>query len=286
MPRTGFILIAVGLVLAALWCLFAAPEVGNPEVPDSPAAVERGRYLVAAGGCVSCHEGTAHADSLSGGLALESDFGTFYAPNITPDNETGIGGWTGADFLLALRHGRAPDGGFYYPAFPYPAYAGMKDQDVLDIAAYLKSLPPVEFSAPAHELPPWLFRWTIAGWNLLASLLNPEPPEEDEPLLARGAYLARHLGHCGECHTPRNGLGIPDLRREFAGGVLPDGEVEAIDAPALADWSAQDFVLLLSLGLKPDGEFVGGKMEPVVEHNTSRLTSDDQKALAAFFIRR
>jgi mono/diheme cytochrome c family protein len=215
-----------------IWWLFAEPAVGSAELPDTAAAIERGRYLATAGGCVICHEGTEHPGSLSGGLALESDFGTFRVPNITPDEETGIGGWTATDFLRALKHGRSPGGGFYYPAFPYLAYEGMTD-----------------------------------------------------PLVARGAYLARHLGHCGECHTPRNRLGIPDLRREFAGGVLPEGKVEAIDAESLGDWSEQAFALFLSLGLKPDGEFVGGEMEPVIEHNTSRLTAEDQKALAAFFLR-
>lgn len=236
MRKTGMTLIVMLLGAAgAWWWLFAAPTVAPAAVPDTPAAIERGRYLVAAGGCVSCHEGIEPAGSLSGGLALESDFGTFYAPNITPDGETGIGGWTGQDFLRALKHGRSPDGAFYYPAFPYPSYAGMTDEDVLDIAAYLMSLPPVAFRAPDHVLPGWLQRWTMAGWNRLASLLNPEFPEEQDRVVARGAYLARHLGHCGECHTPRNVLGIPALDREFGGGSLPEGKVEAIDAGALAD---------------------------------------------------
>ena len=104
-------------------------------------------------------------------------------------------------------------------------------------------------------------------------------------MVARGAYLARHLGHCGECHTPRNGLGIPDMAREFGGGMLAEGKVEAIDAEALGDWSEDAFALFLTLGLKPDGEFVGGKMEPVIEHNTSRLTKEDREALVAFFLR-
>ncbi len=286
MRRTTTILIVALLGGAvAWWWLFAAPSVTTAELPATPAAIERGRYLVAAGGCVSCHEGVEHPDSLSGGMALESDFGTFYAANITPDAGTGIGGWTGTDFLRALKHGRRPDGAFYYPAFPYPSYAGMTDQDALDIGAYLMSLPAVAFRPPDHEVPVWLFRWTLAGWNHLGSVLNPEPPDEPDPVVARGAYLARHLGHCGECHTPRNGLGIPDQSREFGGGVLPEGDVEAIDTDALADWSAEDFVLFLSLGLKPDGEFVGGGMEPVIEHNTSRLTIEDQKSLAAFFLR-
>lgn len=274
----------VTTVVLSYW-LFALPYVADVAIPDSAQAIERGRYLVDAGGCVSCHEGTEGAQSLSGGLALESEFGTFYVPNITPDRATGIGDWNGRDFLLALKQGRKPGGGFYYPAFPYPAYAGMTDRDALDIAAYLMSLPAVEFSAREHEVPTWLRRWTLAGWNKLAMISQPQLSEETDPKLARGAYLARHLGHCGECHTPRNSLGIPDLNREFAGARLGDDDVEAIDDEALAQWTEEDFAFFLFLGVKPDGEFVGGEMEKVVEHNTSKLTAEDQQALAAFFLR-
>jgi mono/diheme cytochrome c family protein len=265
------------------WWVFATPSVPSLALPTSPEAVARGEYLVAAGGCVSCHEG--EDGSLSGGLALESDFGTFYAPNITPDDDTGIGGWGARDFLLALKHGRAPGGGFYYPAFPYKSYAGMTDADVLDIGAYLLAQPAVTAEVPENELPGWLFRWTIAGWNALESMLNGRFAEPVDPEIARGAYLARHMGHCGECHTPRISLGILDQSREFAGGVLDGKKVGAIDAQALSGWSADAFALFLSLGLKPDGEFVGGKMEPVIEHNTSRLSAEDQAAMVAFFVR-
>jgi mono/diheme cytochrome c family protein len=144
----------------------------------------------------------------------------------------------------------------------------------------------VEFTPPSHEVPFWLPRWTLAAWNRLAAWAQPRQIEGTDPDVARGAYLARNLGHCGECHTPRNALGIPDPDREFAGATLGDGDVEAIDAQALEDWTEEDFVFLLSLGMKPDSEFVGGEMEKVVEHNTSKLTQQDQRAIAAFFKRR
>lgn len=274
------------MIAALLFWLFAVPSAPDLAIPDSADSIERGRYLVDAGGCVSCHAGTEDPGSLSGGLALESEFGTFFVPNITPHPATGIGGWSGRDFLLALKHGRDPRGSFYFPAFPYLSYAGMTDADVLDVAAYLMTLPAVEFTAPGHEVPVWLWRWTLAGWNKLAGFSQSKLAEETDPLVTRGAYLARHLGHCGECHTPRSALGIPDLDREFAGAPLGDGEVEAIDAEALADWTEEDFSFFLFLGVKPDGEFVGGEMEKVIEHNTSKLTKEDQRALAAFFKRR
>jgi len=276
--------VAIIIAVLAYW-LYALPQVADAALPDATDSIERGRYLVAAGGCVGCHQGTEHPQSLSGGLALESPFGTFYVSNITPDDATGIGGWAGKDFLLALKHGRSQDGGFYFPAFPYLAYGGLTDQDVLDIAAYLMAQPAVEFAAPRHEVPFWLGRWTLAGWNRLAAISQPRLAEETDPKIARGAYLARNLGHCGECHTPRNALGIPDLNREFAGAPLADDDVEAIDAGALAHWTQEDFAYFLVLGMKPDDEFVGGEMEKVVEHTTSKLTREDRQAMAAFFKR-
>lgn len=273
--------VAALIAVAVIW-LFLLPSVPETALPDSDEAIERGRYLVHAGGCISCHMGVENEKVLSGGLALESDYGTFYVPNITADTGTGIGGWGGREFLLALKHGRSPYGGFYFPAFPYRAYAGLTDQDVLDIGAYLMAQPAVEFTVPEHEPVAWLSAWMMAGWNLLADILQTDPPVETDPVIARGAYLVRNLGHCGECHTPRNFLGIPDLDREFAGAGTGDHKIEAIDAAALSEWSREDIKMLLVLGVQPDGEFVGGDMADVVDHNTSHLTEEDRAAIAAF----
>ncbi len=268
-----------------LYWIFAVPVVGEVALPSGPESTARGEYLVAAGGCYGCHEGQANGNALSGGMALESDFGIFYAPNITPDVETGIGEWEGKDFLAAMKHGRSPSGAFYFPAFPYRSYAGMSDEDVLDIAAYLLAQPAVKYKAPDHETPAWLFRWMLAGWNVVADLLSDTPEEYTDPEVARGAYLARHLGHCSECHTPRNRIGILDSSRQYEGAPMNDGHVEAIDPAALRNWTKEDFAFLLFLGLKPDGDYVGGEMEAVIEHNTSKLTDKDRAALAAYFVR-
>ncbi|MDC1232828.1 cytochrome c, partial [Gammaproteobacteria bacterium] len=251
--------------------------------------------LVNAGGCVSCHlavedDGSTNPAILSGGHALVTDFGTFYAPNITPDVDTGIGDWRAQDFLRALKHGRSPEGRFYFPAFPYRSYAGLNDEDVLDIGAYLLSLNPINNAVPEHETPWWLSRFALVGWNLLADLTGGREPElitaqEESLLMQRGAYLARNLGHCGECHTPRNGLGISQLAREFAGAQIGEDTIEAIDSEALEEWDRNSFDLFLLLGMKPDADFVGGDMSDVIEHNTSRLTDADRLALAAFFTR-
>lgn len=273
------------LILMAL-LLFLPPSVsGSAALSESEEAIERGKYLVIAGGCISCHRGEDEEESFVGGLALESDFGTFYAPNITPDMETGIGSWQAKDFLLALQHGRKPGGSFYYPAFPYRAYAGLRDEDVLDIGSYLMSLDPQNNVVPKAQTPIWLNRWAMAGWNLLADMSEADAESFDDKLVARGAYLARNLGHCSECHTPRNAVGILDASREFAGATLGEEVIEAINAEALSEWTTNNFDIFLFIGLKPDGDFAGGDMNDVVEHNTSKISDEDRDALAAFFTR-
>ncbi|MCB1670392.1 MAG: cytochrome c [Gammaproteobacteria bacterium] len=281
-----FILTAIIILGAITLWVNQPPSLPDYSIPQSDESITRGEYLVHAAGCISCHLAPDGGEALSGGQALLSPFGTFYAPNITPDPATGIGNWTGTDFIGALKHGRNPDGGFYYPALPYRSYQGMTDEDVLAVAAYLMQQEPVTATAPTHELRPWLGRWTLGFWNRLADLSEPDFPDYDDPQVERGAYLARNLGHCGECHTPRSGLGIPLYEREFSGAPLPEGEADDITREALGEWSEEDFAFFLFLGIKPDGEFVGGEMEPVIEHNTSTLTQEDREALAAFFLRR
>ncbi|MBL6754481.1 MAG: cytochrome c [Gammaproteobacteria bacterium] len=294
--RIRLLAICVAAVAVLAYFLLSTPPVDDSAaISSSEEAIARGAYLVNAGGCVSCHlavneDGSTDSAVLSGGHALVTDFGTFYAPNITPDVETGIGDWRAQDFLLALQHGRSPEGSFYFPAFPYRSYAGLNDQDVLDIGAYLLSLDPVNNAVPEHETPWWLSRFALVGWNLLADLTGGKEPEliseqEDSLLIERGAYLARNLGHCGECHTPRNALGISQLAREFSGAQIGEDKIEAIDRAALEDWDRSSFDLFLLLGMKPDSDFVGGDMSDVIEHNTSRLTDADRLALAAFFTR-
>lgn len=250
--------------------------------------VERGAYLVAAGGCVACHtvEDGDESDYLAGGRALESPFGTFYAPNITPDPETGIGDWDEVSFIRAFREGVAPDGSHYYPAFPYTSYSGMTDADLRALKAYLMSIPAVRRENRAHELP-WYasFRFPLALWKWLYLEKGPfQPVAEQDDEWNRGAYLVRHLGHCGECHTPRNLLGALDRDRELAGNpgggeggkapnITPDRET------GIGKWSASSLDDLLSIGMYPDGDFVGGSMSEVVDLNTAKLTADDRRAM-------
>ena len=286
MSRKKIVLgVSAVVVIGALYGVFHMPSVADAQLPTDPEAIARGAYIYNAGGCGACHqpEGT---NAPVGGyeIKVKEPFpSTFHVPNITPDPETGIAGWTGKDFLLALKHGRKPGGGFYFPAFPYRSYQAMTDQDVLDVGAYLMSLPPVKNEVPPHELPSWQFSWMMAGWNLLANNMEGKEPAipADNAQVQRGAYLARALGHCGECHTPRNGLGIMQRNHEYAGikDVAPD-----IDAAGIGHWTTDDFVGLLQFGITADFEYVGGEMADVVEH-TALLTDEDRLAYAAFFLR-
>jgi mono/diheme cytochrome c family protein len=252
--------------------------------------IERGRYLVRAGGCISCHTADRpDAIALAGGRRLETPFGIFYAPNLTPDRATGTGDWTDSDFSTALRHGRAPDGSPYYPVFPYPAYAGISDGDIAAIAAYLRSLAPVYNPVRAHELPWYLrSRWVMPGWNLL--YFDPQPFRADQTQdkdWNRGAYLVRHLGHCGECHTPRNLLGARDGSLELSGNPDgPDGEtipnIRQDRDSGIGRWTIDDMLLFLELGMLPDGDFAGSSMSEVIDDNTSQLTASDRRAIAIY----
>ena len=274
------LLVVIGI---SVYLLFSIPRIGGLSFSSAPEAIERGKYLVAAGGCVGCHESPDNAGSLSGGHGLFSEFGTFYVPNITPDVETGLGNWTAEEFVLAVKYGRRPDGGYYFPALPYRSYSGLTDQDALDMGSYLMSISPITFEVRQHETPIWIANWMMAGWNLIAEQFESSKVDLPNSELERGRYLARNLGHCGECHTPRNFLGIPMHEREFAGATLGESHADAINPEALASWSIDDVAFFLFMGMKPDEEYVGGEMEAVIAHNTSQLTEDDRRAMASFF---
>lgn len=248
--------------------------------------VEQGRYLAIAGGCGSCHTQDGQPE-LSGGAALESPYGNFYAPNITPDPDTGIGGWSEAEFIRAFREGVSPAGEHYYPAFPYPAYTGMTDGDLKALKAYLDAVTPVKQQNREHELV-WYANWrmplAVWKWRYLETGPFQSDPGVSEQL-NRGAYLVRHLGHCAECHTPRDELGGLDRSQNFAGN--PDGPEDDVvpnitpHETGLPDWSESDIEFYLEIGMEPDGDFVSGSMGEVVE-NTGKLTAEDRQAIAAY----
>lgn len=250
--------------------------------------LERGRYLLHAGGCITCHtEDADGAIPLAGGRALESPFGTFYTPNITPDVETGIGSWSDDDFVNAFWDGISPDGEHYYPAFPFTAYTGIQRDDLLALKAYLFSLKTVPKIVPDHQLA-WYMSTRLAAQAWKRRFFEPArfaPDTRRSKEWNRGAYLVRHLGHCGECHTPRNKLGVLLADQELAGSVLGEEKVPNITPyrkDGIGKWSVGDIEYFLDIGMLPDGDFAGGAMSDVIDDSTANLTQADRLAIAAY----
>ena len=274
----------VAAALAALLCATAPAAFAA-----APEAVARGEYLATAADCAACHTDSGHAGKpYAGGVALATPFGTFYAPNITPDPETGIGRWSDAQFLRALRQGVRADGANLFPVFPYPSYTEMTDDDALAIKAYLFAQPAVRQANRPHDVSfPFSWRPLQTVWKWLFFTPGPfHPAPGHDAAYDRGAYLAIALAHCGECHTPRNWFGAMESSRFLAGTAHgPDGKpVPNITSDAktgIGDWSEDDIFGVLTDGHTPELDFVGGAMADVVK-STSRLTEADRRAIAHF----
>jgi mono/diheme cytochrome c family protein len=220
---------------------------------------------------------------------MESPFGIFYTPNITPDPETGIGGWSDEDFVSAFWDGVSPDGEHYFPAFPYTAYTGVSRDDLLAIKSYLFSVAPVVKENRDHDLVWYMSSRLAAGaWkNLNFESARFVADGEKSEQWNRGAYLARHLGHCGECHTPRTKTGVLQFDREMAGSILGEEKIPNISphrGDGIGRWSASDIEYFLDIGMLPDGDFAGSSMVGVIEDNTSRLTREDRLAIAEYLL--
>jgi mono/diheme cytochrome c family protein len=247
----------------------------------------RGAIVFAAGDCASCHARPGQPDrlKLGGGLALASPFGTFRAPNISPDPTDGIGSWSPADLANALVGGLSPTGQHYYPAFPYPSYTGILHEDIADLYAYLNTLPPVAGKAPAHDLP-LLFRLrpAIAFWKVLFFRQGrSEAVVTGDLIHDRGGYLVETLGHCADCHSSRNLLGAIKPETRFAGGIDPEGTgfVPNITPTRIGEWSESDIVRMLETGETPVHGRVGSSMSDVVT-NISQLPRSDREAIARY----
>jgi mono/diheme cytochrome c family protein len=273
---------------AAFWYITAPQRVAASALAAYTPNLDNGKTMFLGGGCASCHATPKQADKtrLGGGLGLKSPFGTFFTPNISPDRKDGIGGWSEADFVTAMWKGTAPDGSHYYPAFPYTSYQRMKLEDVRDLFAYLKTLPPVEGKPRDHDLPFYLkIRRLLGGWNFLfldGQPFKPDPSKSEE--WNRGAYLVNGPGHCAECHSPRNVLGAIIAGRRFAGGPDPeggDGWVPNITPAGIGDYSQRDIERILETGDMPNGDSVGGAMTAVVD-NISKISAADRAAIALY----
>src|ERR1700744_5532375 len=253
MVKRIFLLLAGIAALAAYGWLTAPPQRWAASAPYTP-NVANGEIIFNAGGCSSCHAVPNQPDRLrlGGGVAIPSPFGTFYAPNISPDPEDGIGRWSEADFVNAVRKGISPDGTHYFPAFPYTSYAHATVQDVRDLFAYLKTLPPVKGKVRGHDVPfPFNIRRNVGIWQLLffdGRLFVPD--QSRPPSWNRGSYLVNSFGHCAECHSPRDLLGGIIASQRFAGGPNPEGEgwVPNITQKGLGDWTDKDIDSFLATG--------------------------------------
>jgi mono/diheme cytochrome c family protein len=286
--RTISVALLAALATAGVYWWLSAPV--GAAVGTAPARVPdlaNGQVMFNAGGCASCHAVPDQPDRLrlGGGVAIKSPFGTFYAPNISSDPTDGIGKWSEAEFVNAVMHGVSPDGQHYFPAFPYTSYQHARREDVLDLFAYLKTLPAVAGKVRDHDVPfPFNIRRNVGIWKFLFLDDKPFVPDSAKsPQWNRGAYLVNSFGHCAECHSPRNTLGGITAAQRFAGGPNPEGEgwVPNITQKGLGEWSAKDIAYFLKTGELPDGDSVGGAMTRVIK-NTSQLPDDDLAAMADY----
>jgi mono/diheme cytochrome c family protein len=284
------------LVFFAMVAAAAGWFVSGPDAID-PARAEgltgdaaAGKAVFIAAGCASCHAAPDTVPDpdlpiLAGGRAFASDFGTFYAPNISSDVSAGLGGWTDADVLNAVMRGVSPQGQHYFPAFPYDAYARADMQDMVDLVAYLRSLPGDPTLSRPHEVAfPFNIRRSVGIWKVMFRSDDWVMADAATPEIERGRYLVEALGHCGECHTPRNALGGLDRGNWLAGAANPSGEgrIPGI-APAALGWSAGEIAYYLETGFTPEFDTAGGEMAEVIR-NTSRLSAEDRAAIAAYLL--
>ena len=281
------------LLTFAFIAILAAISLPRPLTTISeaswPGDSNRGKRLFDVTGCAFCHADPKAAGNemlvLSGGRAFLSKFGTFYAPNISPDPEFGIGGWNNLDFVNALQKGLSPEGQHYYPVFPYDSFLRMSVHDIIDIKAYLFTLPPSKAIVKPHELPFFMrSRRSLGLWKaafLREGAIIPVPQQ-----IARGQYLVEGPGFCADCHTPRNFLGGMKHNLWLSGNF--DGVAKMYfpnltpHADGLKDWSVDDIAHYLKTGIKPNAPpSKHGVMAEIIE-NTMNLTDADRQAIAAY----
>jgi mono/diheme cytochrome c family protein len=274
-----------GGAILLLLLLCSALAAGESAAQPSAEIIVRGKALVEAGDCASCHTADP-AKPFAGGRRISTPFGGVYAPNLTPDRETGLGNWSDEDFLRALRHGIAPDGSRYYPAFPYLYFTKLIREDILAIRAYLATLVPVrKATSPPELLFPFNFRVGMRVWNWL--FLKPGiimPDQAKGTAWNRGRYLVEGLSHCGACHTPKNFLGSDKRGQAFAGNRV-DGmfapRLDGAERGGLKSWSADDIAEYLQSGRNARSH-AGQVMSEVVINSTSRMGDGDIRAIAVY----
>lgn len=275
---------------AGAWFLSAPDRLPAESLAGLEPDPANGEQVFIVAGCASCHvapdaEAAEPFPVMAGGKRFETQFGTFIAPNISMDEEAGIGAWSDEDIANAVLRGVSPEGAHYYPAFPYLSYGRASTQDIVDLIAHLRTMPADPSPSLDHELSfPFTIRRAMGIWKRLArgpdQIVSSDLGAEAE----RGRYLVEGLAHCGECHTPRNSLGMPNHAAWLTGAPVPvgDGRVPGI-TPSSLGWSAFDIAEYLSSGFTPSFDTAGGEMVEVIA-NTSRLTAADRDAIAAYLL--
>ncbi|WP_296658476.1 cytochrome c [Paraburkholderia sp.] len=283
------VVVAVAALVPVLWSGLEALHIGEALAAaptDEANLIKRGEYLARAGDCFACH--TVRGGKLfAGGLAMATPFGTLYTPNITPDDQYGIGKWSADDFYRAMHTGHSKDGSLLYPAFPFASYTKVTRADVDALYAFLRSVPPANVPSRPHELRfPFSNRNLLIGWRTLffrEGEFAPDPTKSVE--WNRGAYLVDGLGHCAMCHTSINMVGGPVNSAAFGGGLIP---LQNWYAPSLTsgegglgDWDIKDIVSLLRTGVSQRG-VVFGPMADVVHNSLQYLSDEDIRAMATY----
>ena len=287
------------------WLLMAGcAKAGHTErLPDAPVPVpvlaedadavqQRGAALYRTASCVGCHSPPfSDAAHLGGGRDLPTMFGVFYAPNISPDPDAGIGSWSEADFVVAMRTGRAPDGHRYWPTFPYMTYTKMSDDDLAALWQYLSSQPPDPTPSIPHTVnAPYRYPGMLGVWRTLAFRAGElEPDPEQSPTWNRGRYLVEGVSYCDQCHTPRGPLGLTKKRHYMAGGANPgkaDVHPNLTSDPVvgLGQWSVAEIADYLATGQKPDGTSTPPKdiMAEKIHDSFSYYSDEDRVAIATY----
>ena len=272
--------------LTLLWTLsFSALSTSTVLTTMEDKAISRGEYVFDLGGCASCH---TKDQSLAGGVELVTPFGTFYGPNISPDFQYGIGGWTDNEFIKAMREGVSPEGEHYYPAFPYTSYINMSKQDLIDLKAYLDAQDPVSESSLSHAVSfPFNQRGLLGLWKSINTTEPWAPDPNQDANWNRGSYLANGPGHCTQCHTPRNVIGGLKSSTGMVGNEQgPEGEnvppLLDVNKLAFGNWSEEDIAFALEIGMTPEGDFLGGSMSHVLENTTGKMTAEDIQAISEY----
>jgi mono/diheme cytochrome c family protein len=275
MNRRLKLTILLGLMMLGSLSLASASVAFSASPPKATGDATRGAYVFSAAAGCDCH--TTQAGLLAGGMKFTGPFGTVYSRNITQDTDTGIGGWTDQQMIDAIRTGKDDQGMQLFPIMPYASYSGMSDQDVADLVAYLRTIPPIKNNVPDNQLNFPVPPFTPSG---------APPATAPSSGTERGAYLVSHVADCGGCHTPSKADGSPDISKMLAGNFTPDLGIVPNITPdndtGIGTWTTDQIVTLLHTGKKPDGTQVTGAMAGVVQSGFKNLTDADVQAIAAY----